>query len=57
MRQLLIRLWREESGAVLGTEWAIIATILVLGAITGVLASRQTVLTDVEDPPAPLRSR
>jgi len=51
MRQLLLRLWHEEAGTVPGPEWALVATILVLGAITGVFASRQVSLVDVDNPP------
>ena len=38
MRRLFLRLWQEEAGTVPGPEWALIATILVLGAITLALA-------------------
>jgi hypothetical protein len=51
MRQLLVRLWREEGGFVAGPEWALIATILVLGAITGVVAVRQAALAETNAPP------
>jgi len=51
MRTLLFRLWREES-AVASPEWAFIVTILVLGAITGIAASRRTPVTIDEAPPA-----
>jgi hypothetical protein len=51
MRQMLLRLWLDEAGTVPGPEWALIATILVLGAITGVVASRQTALAEPEVPP------
>jgi hypothetical protein len=56
MRKLLWRLWYEEAGSVASPEWALIATILVLGAITGVVASQQISLIDVDDPlPAQVR--
>jgi hypothetical protein len=49
MRRLLLRLWHEEAGTVPGPEWALIATILVLGAITAaVVSSRQAALVDAE---------
>lgn len=40
MRRLLLRLVKEEGGFVSGPEWAFVATILVLGAITGALLTR-----------------
>jgi Flp pilus assembly pilin Flp len=51
MRTLLLQFWRDERGA-LGVEWAFIATLLVLGAVTGVIASRQVVLNDPDAAPA-----
>ncbi len=36
MRQLFYRFWNEDGGWILGAEWALITTVLVLGAITGV---------------------
>jgi hypothetical protein len=40
MRRLLLRFVREEGGFVSGPEWAFVATILVLGAITGAMLTR-----------------
>lgn len=51
MRQLLRRLWSEERASA-SPEWALIATILVLGAITGVVASRHAPGTATDDIPA-----
>jgi Flp pilus assembly pilin Flp len=51
MRHLLLRLWREEGGFAAGPEWALIATILVLGAITGVVAVRQAALPEAREAP------
>jgi Flp pilus assembly pilin Flp len=53
MRNLWRRFWRDERGS-LGVEWAFIATILVLGAITGVIAAQRTILTETEPPPPAL---
>jgi hypothetical protein len=52
MRNPLRCFWYEESGAA-GMEWAFVATILVLGAITGILAARQDPPADV-NPPVPV---
>lgn len=51
MRQLLRRLWYEERASA-SPEWALIATILVLGAITGVVVSRHAPGTTPDDVPA-----
>jgi Flp pilus assembly pilin Flp len=51
MWNLVRRFWHEESGAA-GMEWAFVATILVLGAITGIIAARQDALGD-PNPPVP----
>jgi Flp pilus assembly protein TadG len=55
MGTLLRRFWHDERGSV-GMEWAFVATILVLGAITGVVASRQALLSQ-QEPPALTRAR
>ena len=47
MRRILMRLVREEGGFVSGPEWAFVATILVLGAITGVMLTRQSAEGDL----------
>jgi hypothetical protein len=43
LRLLRLDLWREERGSA-SPEWAFVATLLVLGAITGLVASRQRTL-------------
>lgn len=48
MRKLLLKFWRDES-AVTSPEWAFVMTILVLGAITGLVASRQANLASLEE--------
>ena len=45
---LLMRFVREEGGFVSGPEWAFVATILVLGAITGAVLTRQAAEREVE---------
>ena len=49
MRNLLVKLWRDES-AVVSPEWAFIVTILVLGAVTGLVASRQANVQTFDEP-------
>ncbi len=48
-------LW-DEAGFVASPEWAFLATILVLGAITGIVVNRHARDQDVE-PPAVLRAK
>ena len=38
MRTLLCHFWRDESGSVVVGQWVFVATILVLGAVTGMVA-------------------
>jgi hypothetical protein len=51
MRRWINHFLCDEAGFVSGPEWAIVATILVLGAITGLIVSRQTLAPDAEPPP------
>jgi len=43
MRRLMLKLWKDDCGALIATEWVFVATILVLGAITGLVAVRNAV--------------
>jgi hypothetical protein len=49
MRDLVFRLWADDCGALIATEWVFVATILVLGAITGLVAVRQAVISELEE--------
>jgi hypothetical protein len=55
MRCLLMRFVREEGGFVSGPEWAFVATILVLGAITGTALTRHAAERTAERPAASAR--
>jgi hypothetical protein len=55
MGRLLRHFCRDECGAVVAGEWVFVATILVLGAVTGaVLARHATDLAEPEASPAAL---
>ncbi len=55
MREFLLRLWRDEDGFVT-VDWSLLTTILVLGAITGAVLTRQVPLADPDEaPPAEVR--
>lgn len=49
MNRMMIKLWSDDSGALIATEWVFVATILVLGAITGLVAVRQAVLSELTE--------
>ena len=49
MRKLLRRLWIDDCGALIATEWVFVATIMVLGAITGLVAVRQAILSELTE--------
>jgi hypothetical protein len=49
MKNLIVKLWNDDGGALIATEWVFVATILVLGAITGLVAVRQAVLAELVD--------
>ena len=49
MRSLMLKLWKDDCGALIATEWVFVATILVLGSITGLVMVRQAVLAELQD--------
>lgn len=49
MRRRLLQLWHDDGGALIATEWVFVATILVIGSITALVAVRQSVLTELEE--------
>jgi hypothetical protein len=53
MWRLLNRLWRDDCGAVLAGEWVFVATILVLGAVTGMVVLGPSHLVDLIDQAQP----
>jgi hypothetical protein len=49
MRKLLSKLWADDGGALIATEWVFVATILILGIITGLIAVRQAVISELTE--------
>src|SRR5207302_7401892 len=49
MYQLMLKLWKDDCGALIATEWVFVATILVLGAITGLVAVRQAIISELTE--------
>src|SRR5215468_4868723 len=49
MRNLMLKLWSDDSGALIATVWVFVATILVLGSIVGLVAVRQAVISELTE--------
>jgi hypothetical protein len=47
--KLFRRLWDDDLGALLATEWVVIATIMILGLIPGLIAVRQGTLSELTE--------
>ena len=47
--KLVRRLWKDDGGALLATEWVVVATILILGIIPALVAVRQGVLSELTE--------
>lgn len=43
------KLWADDCGALIATEWVFVATILILGVITGLVAVRQAVISELTE--------
>jgi len=43
------RLWREEDGAILSSELLLVSTLLVVGLVAGLDATRTAILTEMAD--------
>jgi hypothetical protein len=55
MRAILLHLWRDERGSVPVTEAALVASVLVLGAIIGTALS-SSLIPENDNPPAEVLS-
>src|SRR5690242_4287504 len=47
MRSTMLKLWKDDGGALIATEWVFVATILVLGAIVGLAAVRNAITSEL----------
>jgi len=45
----LLRLWHEESGAIISAEIILVASILVIGVVVGLKSVRDSVVTELAD--------
>ena len=46
---MIKRLWNDEAGAILSAEVVLVATILVIGVVTGLTSVRDAVVTELAD--------
>jgi Flp pilus assembly pilin Flp len=49
MKALLVRLFSEETGAILSAEIMLVASVLVIGVIAGLSSLRDSVVTELAD--------
>jgi Flp pilus assembly pilin Flp len=49
MRNFMQRLWLDDRGALIATEWVFVATILVIGLVVGLKAVQQAVVNELEE--------
>jgi len=49
MFKLIRKLLRDNRGTAMAGDWVFVATILVLGAVTGMVTMRQTRLPELAD--------
>lgn len=47
MQRLMSRLWQDDGGALISTEFLFVATILILGIITGLVIVRDAVVKEL----------
>ena len=49
MRRLMFRLWQDDCGALIATEWVFVATILIIGLVVGLKAVESAVEGELID--------
>ncbi len=49
MRSMLLKLWRDDAGALIATEWVFVVTIIVIGLVVGLKTVQQAVLNELEE--------
>jgi Flp pilus assembly pilin Flp len=45
----LRRLWHDDAGALIATEWVFVVTILIIGLVAGLKSVQQAVLNEFEE--------
>ena len=46
---MLMKLWKDEAGAIVSAEIVLVATILVIGMVTGLASLRDAVIEELAD--------
>ena len=49
MRHLLSKLWNDDEGALIATEWVFVVTILVIGLVAGLKSVQSALLNELEE--------
>jgi hypothetical protein len=49
MRKLMHKLWIDDQGALIATEWVFIATILVIGLVVGLKSVQKAIVNELVD--------
>ena len=49
MRNFMSKLWNDDRGALIATEWVFVSTIMVIGVVAGLKSVQQAVVTELED--------
>lgn len=49
MRRLLLRLWSDDQGAILASEYLFVITILVIGTIVGLTSLREAINNELAE--------
>jgi hypothetical protein len=49
LRDLLIRLWADEAGAIIATEYLMLGSIVAMGAAGGMVAMRDSIVDEYKE--------
>ena len=49
MRRVIKRLWNDDRGALIATEWLFVATIIVIGLVVGLVYIRNAVTSKLSE--------
>ncbi len=49
IRQLMTRLWNDESGSIIATEYLMLGTVVALGSATGMVTVRDSINEEYQE--------
>lgn len=49
MRNFMLKLWNDDRGALIATEWVFVSTIMVIGVVAGLKSVQQAVVSELGD--------